>query len=308
MGEKGMMIPEDLLVSPSQGDWSLADSWIWARVQSLINEVERLFQNYQYGEAGRQIYDFLWGDYADWYLEVAKLQIRAGGRRSACTVMALARVLDLCLRLLHPFTPFVTEELWGHLRRALLASPLASLAQNWPEALIVARWPEPRPEEGWERQVIVDFSLVQDVVRAIRNLRAEKNVPPGKRFPAILVAGENSTLFKDQGGIITALAGLDASGLTIIAHLAEKPAGHVALVVGVIEVYLPLAGLVDLAEERARLEKALSEAESQIERLTKLLTGPFAQNAPAHVVQAERDKLAGYHESAAKLKSQLASE
>ncbi|MCX6035955.1 MAG: valine--tRNA ligase, partial [Chloroflexi bacterium] len=120
--------------------WSLADSWIWARLQSLVREVERLFQAYQYGEAGRQIYEFFWSDFADWYVEVAKLQMQRAQNREQ-TVVTLARVLDMCLRLLHPITPFVTEELWGHLRRALLASPLSGLAKDWPEALIIASWP-----------------------------------------------------------------------------------------------------------------------------------------------------------------------
>src|ERR1700690_1586028 len=124
------LIPDTLSLS----NWSLADSWIWARLYALVREVERLFQTYQYGEAGRQIYEFFWNDFADWYVEVAKLQMQQEDAKGQ-TVSTLVRVLDMCLRLLHPFTPFVTEELWGHLRQALLQSPLASLAADWPEAL-----------------------------------------------------------------------------------------------------------------------------------------------------------------------------
>jgi valyl-tRNA synthetase len=97
--------------------WTLADSWIWARLQAVIREVERLFASHQYGEAGRQVYDFFWADFADWYLEIAKLQLAEGGDRAHATAHTLARVLDTCLRLLHPFTPYVTEEMWGHLKR-----------------------------------------------------------------------------------------------------------------------------------------------------------------------------------------------
>ena len=110
--------------SRAKAEWSLADSWIWARLYALVREVERLFQAYQYGEAGRQIYEFFWNDFADWYVEVAKLQMQKEETREQ-TVVTLVRVLDMCLRLLHPFTPFVTEELWGHLRQAVLHSPLA---------------------------------------------------------------------------------------------------------------------------------------------------------------------------------------
>jgi valyl-tRNA synthetase len=136
--------------SGERTEWTLADSWIWAKLEQTVREVERLFQTYQYGEAGRQIYEFFWNDFADWYLEVAKQQLAAGGGQAFLTAQTLARVLDTSLRLLHPITPFVTEELWGHLRKALQASPLKDLAADWPDALIVAGWPEARPEEDWE--------------------------------------------------------------------------------------------------------------------------------------------------------------
>ena len=101
--------------------WTLADSWIWARLQQLVRDVERLFQTFQYGEAGRQIYEFIWSDFADWYVEIAKQQLTNDATRYS-TVATLARVFDTSLRLLHPFTPFVTEEIWGHLRNALRES------------------------------------------------------------------------------------------------------------------------------------------------------------------------------------------
>ena len=293
--------------SPVQGncDWTLADSWIWARLQTLVRDVERLFGNHQYGEAGRQIYDFFWGEYADWYLEIAKRQLSEGGGRAALTADTLARVLDTVLRLLHPFTPFVTEELWGHLRTAVLDSPLADLAKAWPEALIIAPWPEPRPEEGWERAKTADFALVQDTVRAVRNLRAEKNVKPGTRIPAIIVAGEKMPLIESQVGTIASLAKLDESQVSVVNALTAKPDGHVALVVGSLEIFLPLSGLVDPAEERFRLKKELAEAEKQIVRLEKLLASPFAEKAPPNVVQGERDRLAGFQQVAEKLRTQL---
>ena len=285
--------------------WTLADSWIWARLQTLIRNAERLFQNFQYGEAGRQIYDFFWSDFADWYVEIAKGQLAEGGTRAYITARTLARVLDLSLRLLHPFTPFVTEALWGHLRRALQDSPLADLTSNWPEALIIARWPEPRPEAEWEAEKTADFALIQDIVRAVRNLRAEKNVAPSKRIPATIAAGAKTGLLKEQSATIAALAGLDYSLLSILDSLDEKPEGSIALVVGPVEIHLPLAGMVDLSEERARLQKELAEAESQIARLEKLLSSDFANKAPAAVVQKEREKLSAFRETAEKIRAQL---
>ncbi|MBL8061882.1 MAG: class I tRNA ligase family protein, partial [Anaerolineales bacterium] len=287
------------------GDYTLADSWIWARLQTLIRDVERQFQNFQYGQAGQQIYDFLWADFADWYVEVAKLELAEGGARATRTAHTLARVFDMTLRLLHPFTPFVTEEIWGHLRTALRESPLADLYKSQPEALIIARWPEPREPEGWEADKVADFELIQEIVRSIRNLRAEKNVSPAKRIAASISAGDKADLLKEQSRVIASLAGLDQSLIAIYQSLPEKPSDAIALVVGSLEIYLPLAGMVDLASEKTRLEKELKEAESHIQRLENLLNGDFAQKAPPALVQKERDKLAAYKDTAEKIKAQL---
>lgn len=287
------------------GEYTLADSWIWAKLQRLIRDVERQFQNFQYGQAGQQIYDFIWSDFADWYVEVAKLELAEGGARAARAIDTLARVFDMSLRLLHPFTPFVTEEIWGHLRSALRDSALSDICKDWPEALIVAKWPEQRPEEGWEEAKIADFELIQEIVRAIRNLRNEKNVAPSKKIAASFSAGAKSDVLKEQAKVIAALAGLNEAELTIESALQDKPKDSVSLVIGSVEIHIPLAGMVDLANEKSRLEKDLKEAESHIERLEKLLAGDFANKAPAALVQKERDKLTGYKETAEKIKAQL---
>jgi valyl-tRNA synthetase len=290
--------------APAQ--WTLADSWIWARMQSLIREVERLFGAYQYGEAGRQIYDFFWAEFADWYLEIAKLQLQEGGDRAHYTAYTLAHVLDTCLRLLHPFTPFVTEELWSHLKRACLAtSDHFTPKGGWEKALICAHWPEAAEPEGWEDGKTADFTLLQDLVRAVRNLRSEKKVTPGKKIAATIVAGDKLAVLEAERRSIAALAHLDLQNLVISASLPEKPQGQVGLVVSGVEVYLPLADMVDAAAERARMQGELKEIESQIERLEGLLNSPFAGKAPAAVVEKERQKLATCHESAGKLKQQL---
>ncbi len=288
-------------------DWTLADSWIWARLQALVRDVDRLFSTYQYGEAGRQIYEFFWSEFADWYLEIAKLQLAEGGNRAYHTAHTLARILDTSLRLLHPFTPYVTEELWGHLKRACQEKPGGySPAGGWEEALIIARYPEPRPEEGWEQDRGADFQLVQETIRAIRNARMEKKVTPGLRIPATIAAGARLPVFQSQKQVLAALAYLDPEQLLLADSLAEKPQGQLALVIGGVEVFLPLADLVDMDAERERLQKELAEVESQITRLEELLASPFAERAPAAVVDKERQKLAVYHETAARLREQLA--
>lgn len=287
-------------------EWTLADSWIWARLQALLRDVERLFTGHQYGEAGRQIYEFFWSEFADWYIEIAKLQLTEDGDRAFYTAQTLVRVLDTCLRLLHPFTPFVTEELWGHLKRAVTARGESFLpSYDWPEALIIARWPEPRPAEDWEEAKIAEFSLIQETVRAIRNLRTEKKVTPGRRIAATIAAGERLEIFQQQAKALCALAYIDPREFTLVSKLAEKPQDQIALTVSGVEIYLPLAGLVDVEAERARLRGRLAEAEAQIQRLEALLAGPFGQKAPPAVVEKERQKLASLKETADRLRDQL---
>ena len=176
---------------------------------------------------------------------------------------------------------------------------------------MIAHWPVVHPEEGWEAQKLADFSLVMDLVRAIRNLRAEKKVTPGKRLEATIVAGARFDVLMAQLKTIAALAFLDPYALRLEETLAgDSPIrtsqqNQAILVVSGIEVYLPLAGLVNAEAERSRLEKELAENQSQVSRLEALLSSPFAQKAPPAVVDKERQKLAAYQETVAKLESQL---
>jgi len=288
--------------------WSLADSWIWARLNSLVRETERLFENYQFGEAGRQIYEFFWGEYADWYLEIAKSQLAEGGNRAYYTASTLVRVLDACLRLLHPFTPFVTEELWQALKKTAVSRGLPAFDRkaDWEEALIIAHWPKGNSPEGWEEKAVQDFTLVQEVVRSIRNVRAEKGVQPAKKIAATIVAGDKSELLKNQATPLCTLANIDPAALKIVSSMAEKPENQISVVVSGLEIFLPLADLVDAEQEKARMNKELAEMTNQIERLEKLLSSDFGNKAPAQVVEKERQKLSQFKETVIKLKVQLA--
>ena len=288
-------------------DYTLADSWIWARMNEVIRTVDRLFESYMFGEAGRQIYDFLWGDFADWYLEIAKLQLDEGGDRAFYTAYTLTRVFDACLRMLHPFTPFVTEELWQHLKSAAQAhsAELQPKHGDWEEALIIAQWPEAMPLEGWEEQKIADFALMQDIVRAIRNLRAEKKLNPGKRVPAMIAAGDHLPILESLRESLISLAKIDPEQCELLDEIPEPPQDTASTVVSGISIYLPMAGLVDTEAEKQRIENELQEANSQIARLEKLLNSPFAEKAPPNVVEKEREKLETFKDTAAKLTEQM---
>ena len=295
--------------APSGAEWTLADSWIWARLQQLVRDVDRLFSAYQYGEAGRQIYEFFWSEFADWYIEIAKLQMAEKGARAASTAGLLVQVLDACLRMLHPFTPFVTEALWGHLKSAAIEHPAGFKPFNqtgeWEDALIIARWPESTPAEKWEAEKSEQFSLVQDIVRAIRNMRAEKHVTPGKRIAATFVTADRLPFIQQELPVIAALAHLDLKQVQVLESLETMPEGQAALVVAGVEMYFPLAEMVDLEAERARLEKELAAIQGEITRLEGLLASPFGQKAPPAVVEKERQKLEAYRDTALKITQQL---
>ena len=284
---------------------TLADAWIWAKTRQTVNNVNNLFENYQFGEAGKQVYEFLWNDFADWYLEASKRQLNEDDDRAASTARILAEVLDLMLRLLHPFTPFVTEAMWGHLKNACQSNDKVYTPENgWEEHLMVANWPERMENESWEDAAIKNFELVQELVRSIRNLRSEFKVEPNKKVDAILVSAARVDFLEENKNLLVDLAGLNEENLVVYA---EKPdtEGLTVLVVEDIEVYLNLTAGAESELDRERLEKELAEAESHIARLEKLLSSPFAQKAPANVVEAEREKLAGYKSSAEKLRERL---
>ncbi len=282
-----------------------ADRWISIRESQVIADITRLFESHQYGEAGRQLYEFFWGEFADWYLEIAKLQLEEDEPRQWQTILTMMRVFETSLRLLHPFIPFVTEELWGHLKKACQGKSSGFAPRDdWQEALIISSWPVEDPAFPADIDVLEHFNLLMDIVTAIRNVRVEKNVPPRQKIAAAIHAGERTTYLQQSRRAIQNLAGVDPEKLVIEAH-ADRPPGAIPLVVRDVEIHLPLEGMIDLQQERKRLEDELSEVEGQISRLDQLLSGPFAKKAPAEVVDKERAKLEAFKETQAKLIAQL---
>jgi valyl-tRNA synthetase len=280
-----------------RSDSALAERWILSRLAATVDEATRLMENFQYGEAGRQVYEFFWSEFCDWYLEISKIAMYRGDRAAReRTQVTLAKVLDDSLRLLHPFIPFVTEETWGYLKKA--AGDV-----SWPGALIIAPWPTAGPRD---EAAEADMEVVMAIVRAIRNARADYDVRPGHAIPAMISAGGREGLLRDQLEVICALARLDPAQVTIAPYL-EAPAQALTLVAGNVSTYLPLSGLVDLAAEEQKLSRELAETEAQIERSRGLLSGPFAQRAPLEVVQREQGKLGELQDRAASLRKRLRS-
>jgi len=290
---------------PTDMDTTLttADRWIMTRLAETVATVDRLMDGYLFGEAGRQVYDFLWEDFADWYVEAAKAQMNAGGATAWTTLHVLTTVLDHTLRLLHPYIPYVTEEAWQQLRRIAQTTGLGiAPAEGWAEALIIADWPKPLFSDP---ATAADFELIRELARRVRNARAEAGVEPARFIPALIAAGDKTPMLEAQRPVLVALARLSADGLTIAESLVP-PDQTLTLALGPVTCYLPLAGMVDLAAERMRLEREDSDLSREIDRLTTLLNGPFVERAPATVVGKERDKLAGLEAGRREIRERLA--
>jgi valyl-tRNA synthetase len=279
----------------------LPGRWIRSRYHRLVRDVNALLEVYQYGEAGRRIYEFLWGEFCDWYVETSKLRLYGDDAAKAeISRQILFEVLDGSLRLLHPFMPFVTEELWQHLVRTAYAQG----GDNGP-ALIVASYPE-TDEGALDADAEADFELVMDLIRAIRNARAERKVEPGRRIEAMIAGARHADMLQSQAEVLCQFARIDPDKLRIEATLEERPQRAVTLVVGEIACFLPLAGLVDLEIERTRLQSELEQVEADIARSEgKLANEQFRTKAPAAVVQKEHDRLALAREEAKRLSSRL---
>jgi valyl-tRNA synthetase len=308
----GRLVLMSLETAPAHVDGEIeetaADEWILARLRELRRDVNRLMETHQYAEAGRQILDFVWNEYADWYLEIAKLQLEEEGQRAGFTAHIMIHVLDTCLRLLHPYMPFVTEELWGKLKAACQAkSGGYAPREGWAEALILARWPEAESRKEGDREAISEFSLMMETVRAIRNARSEHQVEAGRQIAAIIDAGEKEHLLQKQAPLIAAMAKVDPEGMAFRDLRGQTPEGAVALVVGAVEIFLPLEEMVDLDAERARLQEELQEAQEQVRRLEELLAGPFSERAPVDVVEQERGKLGEMRATQQRLQSRIES-
>ncbi|GGI96305.1 valine--tRNA ligase [Alicyclobacillus cellulosilyticus] len=261
---------------------TIADKWILHRLALTVQAVDASLDRLDFGEAGRALYDFAWDDFCDWYIELSKLSLYGSDEAAkAQTRAVLVHVLDALLRLLHPFIPFVTEEIWRHL-------PVHDAP-----ALAVAAWPQAEVADVDER-IARQMQVIQEAIRSVRNVRSERNVPPGKPVAlAVRVQDEETArLFAEARPYLMRFCQLHT--LDIGTEVAV-PAHAVTAVVTGAELFIPLADLVDLAEERQRLEKERDRLAAEVERAEKKLANPqFVARAPAHVVEAEREKAANY--------------
>jgi valyl-tRNA synthetase len=270
---------------------SLADVWIESRLAATIADVRNGLRRYKFNEAASAVYQFLWHEFCDWYLEIAKLSLyraESPGQR-ARTQATLVNVLEATLRLLHPFMPFITEEIWQRL-------------PHKGESIMIAPYPRVARKQrnlDAERQM----AAVMDLVTALRNVRGEMRIAPSITLAATLRAsGDAGALFAANRPLVESLARV---GLTIDPHAARPPSSAM-VVLGESELYVDLAGVVDLAAERQRIDKEIARVDEKIAFARSKLARPeFAERAPAEIVSRERERLAEQEALRAKLVASL---
>lgn len=268
--------------------YTLADKWILSRLQDTVKDVTGLLERFELGEAGRAIYDFIWSEVCDWYIEIAKPRLynKEAAAERATAQHVLATVLVSAMKLLHPYMPFITEEIYQCLPHEA-------------ESIMISKWPvadesliDPEAERG--------MNAIMDSIKAIRNMRAEVNANPGKKIPAIMLVSEDlREVVAHNDSYIKLLGGID--NLELRPLNGEKPENAMAAVVTGIEVYLPLAGLIDVEKETQRLSKELAAMEKDLKRAGgKLNNAGFLAKAPEDVIAKERAK---YEELSGKIEA-----
>ncbi|MCV4234959.1 valine--tRNA ligase [Virgibacillus sp. LDC1] len=270
------------------GELGTADRWILHRLNETSRDITRLIDAYEFGETGRLLYNFIWDDLCDWYIEFAKLSLYGEDQAAKKkTQSVLAYVLDRTMRLIHPFMPFISEEIWQHL-------------PHEGETVMLASWPT--YDEAFEStEAVTEMNLLMDVIRAVRNIRAEVNVPMSKKVELQLkpVSGQIASIIDRNADYIRRFCNTSEYQSSLALEAPDK--AMTAVVTGV-EMYLPLAGLIDIAQEITRLEKEIQHLNSEVERVEKKLNNPgFVSKAPEKVIEEERAKLADYSDKRSKV-------
>jgi len=263
------------------GEKSVADKWILTRLNETIERVTSLAERYEFGEVGRELYNFIWDDFCSWYIEMAKLPLYGEDEAAKKTTRSiLAYVLDQTMRLLHPFMPFITEEIWQHL-------------PHDGESITVAAWPTVRSDLHFADEAD-NMKLLMDIIRSVRNIRAEVNTPMSKKVPLFISAKDASTVAVLEANKAYLEKFCNPDTLTIGEAL-EAPGQSMTAVITGAQVFLPLVGLINLEEEIARLEKELEKWAKEVKLVTgKLSNEKFVSKAPEALVNVEREKLADY--------------
>ncbi|RDU36296.1 valine--tRNA ligase [Neobacillus piezotolerans] len=265
------------------GKKSTADKWILTRLNETIETVTRLSERYEFGEVGRALYNFIWDDFCDWYIEMAKLPLYGEDEAAKKTTRSiLAYVLDNTMRLMHPFMPFITEEIWQHL-------------PHEGESITTAAWPQ-ADVSLTDEQAAAEMKLLVEMIRSVRNIRAEVNTPLSKKIKMLVKAKDETILAMVEKNRAYIERFCNPEELQMGTDIATPDKAMTAVITGV-EIILPLEGLINIDEEIARLEKEKARLDKEVERVQKKLGNEgFVKKAPASVIEEERAKEKDYSE------------
>ncbi|WP_068674506.1 valine--tRNA ligase [Oceanobacillus sp. Castelsardo] len=274
------------------GEKSLADKWILTRLNETIEHVTKNTDKYEFGEAGRHLYNFIWDELCDWYIEMAKIPLYGDDEAKKNTTRSvLAYVLDQTMRMLHPFMPFITEEIWQKL-------------PHQGDSITVAKWPEPK-EEFHDEQASNEMKRLVSIIKSVRNIRAEVDTPMSKPIK-MLVEAEDGNVVKELEQNRMYLEHFCNPSELVIAKDVDVPEKAMTAVVTGAEIYLPLEGLIDFDKEIKRLEKELEKWNKEVDRVQKKLANKgFVNKAPQAVVDEEKRKEQDYLDKQAKVKARL---
>lgn len=263
------------------GEKTLADKWILTRLNDTIDQVTRLVDKYEFGEAGRYLYNFIWEEFCNWYIEMAKLTLYGEDEAAKHTTRSvLAHTLDSIMRLMHPFMPFLTEEIWQHL-------------PHEGDSIVRASYPTRRDDLHFADSVPA-FEAVMNVIRSVRNIRAEVNAPMSKPIQLFISTSDDATQGYLSANEMTIGKFTNATELEIGRGLTAPDKSMSAIMTGA-ELFIPLADLINFEEEIARLEKEVAKYEKEVERVQKKLGNQgFIAKAPAHVIAEEKAKEKDY--------------
>jgi valyl-tRNA synthetase len=280
------------ILEPKEGPKELADIWVESRLNKVIEEINVNLESFDFGIAVQKIHDFIWNEFCDWYIELAKQRLYSDDMEAKESVLyTLTSVLSDALKLLHPFMPFITEELWQHL-------------PHEGESIMVSQWPAKQLDKIDE---VAESAMesIMEAIRNIRNIRAEMNVPPKQKSNLYILTDEsNRKILADNKSYFIKLA--MAADVIIIQSKEEAPENAVALVSGDIQLFMPLNELVDIESEIARLNDEKTKLEGELKRVNgKLSNERFVNQAPEDVVKAEKDKKEKYQSMMEKVLEQI---
>ncbi|MFX0087460.1 MAG: valine--tRNA ligase, partial [Candidatus Hodarchaeota archaeon] len=290
--KEGERLPsiEDL----KKNELEYADRWILSRLNILVKKVTESMDNYDYLKASREIKNFYWNEFCDWYIEISKIKLYGVSEKKAIIPkVVLLHILNTSFKLLHPFVPFITEKLWQNLPESIKKEP----------ALIISKWPD-SITKFIDEELEEEFQFAIDFIHEVRRIRSIFNVGLSKKVPLLIKKGDKTSILEKTKAELITLAKIDPKNILFSSDI-QQPKRAARVVIQGITAYIPLEKIIDIDKEHNRVENQLKKLDIDINQVSKKLEGPFAKRAPAELVEKERVKLLELKARKTQLEDQL---